>query len=359
MNYFGRFIIVFTALCLLLTLQPLQAADSNKPAKLFEDISEWHVILAGPWRHIQRNVKKDDRYPAQLTYPGTDGQTRTIAIQVSPRGITRRLEVCKFPPLKIHFDKQVVKGTQWRGNTSLKLVTYCQTGARFEQYYIKEYLAYRIYNLITPYSFRVKPLSVEYRDSGSKSKPVTRFSFLIEDIDEVANRNDLDKLTIGEVPYKQLDAVVSSYLSLFQYMIGNLDWAATSGPDKSRCCHNSRVIGQGKDIIPKYVVPYDFDFSGLVNAPYALPPDGLRVRKVTQRLYRGFCVHNDSLPLAVATFNEKKSAIMTLFRDDPHLDNRSRDRALKFLEGFYQVINNPKAFKHEIIDKCRGSRPRS
>ena len=180
---------------------------------------------------------------------------------------------------------------------------------------------------------------------------MTRFRFLIEDIDELAKRNDLDKLTIGEVPYKQRDAVLSSYLSLFQYMIGNLDWAATSGPDHNRSCHNTRHRCPVKAIIPKHVGPYDFDFSGLVNAPYAVPPDGLRVRKVTQRLYRGFFVHNDSLPLSVATFNEKKSAIMTLFRDDPHLDNRSRDSAIKFLEGFYKVINNPKAFKHEIIDK--------
>jgi len=338
---------------LLLLVQVSLAAEEKKPAKLFEDSSEWKVTLTGPWRKIQNNSSKDARYPAQLTYPGADGQEITVDIEVAPRALTRR-RICDFPPLKVYFDKEKMKGTELRGNKSLKLVTYCDLNRKYEQYYIKEFLVYRIYNLITDYSFRVKPLIVDYQEIGRKSKPVTRFSFLIEDADEVADHNDLEKLTVSKVPPGDLHPVETSYFSLFQYMIGNLDFAATGGPDKNKCCHNAKIIGKSIDETPKYVIPYDFDSTGLVNAHYAAPPDKLKVRNVRQRLYRGFCVQNHTLTQAAERFQEKKPEIMALFENDVHLSNSSRKRAISYLEDFYEVLDDPKRFKREITDKCRG-----
>ena len=312
------------------------------------------ITLSGPWRNIKKNVKKDALYPAKLTYKSADGQQHTIDVEVAPRGISRRLDVCKFPPLKIHFDKKKVKGTEFRGNKSLKLVTYCQANHKYEQYYIKEFLVYRIFNLITEFSFRVKPLMVEYRDSVKTGDSIVRFGFLIEDIDDVAKRNDMKKLTIPVVPINQLDPVLSSNFSLFQYLIGNLDWAATGGPSKDRCCHNSRLIGKGANVNPKYGIPYDFDSSGLVNAHYATPPDGLRVRNVRQRLFRGLCRHNDTLAQSAELFREKKADIIALFKNNPHLTDKTRDKSIAYIEEFYAVLNDPKRYKKELTDKCRG-----
>jgi hypothetical protein len=349
-----RIAIFFILISLLLINSYSFAAESNKPPKLFSDATEMKVTLEGPWSTIKKNLKKDAMYPVQLTYTGADGKQHTIDAEVAPRGITRRLRVCKFPPLKIHFDKEKMKGTEFRGNKSLKLVTYCQTQSKYEQYYVKEFLAYRIYNLITEYSFRVRPMMIEYKDSEKSGDSITRFSFLIEDVDDVAKRHDLQKLTIPNVPFKQLDPVVSSNFSLFQYLIGNVDWAATSGPDKNRCCHNSRLIGAGEDVNPKYGVPYDFDSSGLVNAHYASPPDGLNLRNIRQRLYRGICFHNDALPQATELFREKKADILALFENNPHLTDKTRKNSIKYIEDFYDVINDPKRFKREITGKCRG-----
>jgi len=341
----------------LLLITPLSFADSEaEPPKLFSDASEMEVTLLGPWNKIQKNVKKDARYPVQLTYKGADGQQHTIDAEVSPRGVTRRLRVCKFPPLKIHFDKKKLKGTEIGGNKSLKLVTYCHTNRKYEQYYVKEFLVYQIYNLITEYSFRAKPMMIEYRDSERRGDSITRFGFLIEDVDDVAKRNDLQELDIAQVPYKQLDGVTGSYFSLFQYLIGNLDWAATDGPKDDSCCHNSKLIGAGEDIEPKFSIPYDFDASGLVNAHYAAPPDGLKIRNVRQRLYRGFCAYNDSLPQATGLFREKKTDIMALFETNPHLTDKNSNKAIRYIEGFYKVLDDPKRFEKEITGKCRGSR---
>lgn len=330
------------------------AAEDTKPAKLFNETAEMNVTLTGPWHKIRRNVKKDKLYPIQITYAAADGKRHTIEAKAAPRGISRRLDVCTFPPLKIHFDKSKLKNTPFRGNNSLKLVTYCQTNSKYEQYYITEYLVYRIYNLITDYSFRVRPMIVEYSDSERSGKVIRRFSFFIEDVDEVAKRNNLKKLSVARVHYKQLDPLTSSQFSLFQLMIGNLDWAATSGPEKDSCCHNSRLIGTGNGATPKYGIPYDFDSSGLVNTHYAVPPDGLKVRNIRQRLYRGFCVFNDSLPQAAKQFNDKKTDILALFKNNPHLNKRSRESAVSYIEGFYEILNEPKLFKQEITDKCRG-----
>ena len=153
----------YCAIVLLISISlamPLAAKDA-KPPKIFDNPDEMQVTLSGPWQTIKRNLKKDAMYPVQLTYTGADGQQHTIDAEVAPRGITRRLRVCKFPPLKIHFDKKEMKGTEFRGNKSLKLVTYCKVQEKYEQYYIKEFLIYRMYNLLTVYSFRVQPMMIE------------------------------------------------------------------------------------------------------------------------------------------------------------------------------------------------------
>lgn len=347
------FIILISSL---LINSPSFAAKGDKPPKLFSNNTEMAITLSGPWRSIQRNIKEDKKYPAQITYTTADGQQSTFDVEVAPRGLTRRFKTCKFPPLKIHFDKEKMKGTEWRGNKSLKLVTYCHLNKKYGQYNSTEYLAYRIYNLITEFSFRVQPLMIEYVDSEGKNDTVTRFSFLIEDADEVADRHDMEKLTIGTVPHTKLDAVETSNVALFQYMIGNLDWAATGGPDKDKCCHNAKIIAPDMGSVPKYAVPYDFDSSGIVNAHYAAPPATLRVRNVRQRLFRGFCVHNATLAQAVERFQNKKPEILALFNQDPNLTDKTRTSTLKYIEEFYKVIDDPKKFEKNITDKCRGSK---
>lgn len=329
------------------------AADKTKPPKIFSNYDELQVTLTGPWRSIMRNKKRDDTYPAIFSYTGADGAKHDIDVVITLRGITRR-QVCDFPPLKLNFDKDAVKDTILRGNKSLKLVTYCDTNAKYEQYYIKEFLAYRMYNQITDFSYRARPLMVDYRDSERDGESVKRFSFIIEDTDELAERNQVEKLKVARIPYTDLDPVTTTRLSLFQYMIGNLDWAVTDGPKEEDCCHNSRLLGKGIDVDPKYAVPYDFDSSGLVNAHYAAPPDGLRVRSVRTRLYRGFCVFNDEMPHTVALFQQKKADIMALIQDNPHLTDRMREGALDYIEAFYGIIDDPKKLEKNITDKCRG-----
>jgi hypothetical protein len=300
-----RLSVVLLALVL---VAPLMAQEINKPPRLFSDNDEMNVTFSGPWRSIRNNIKKDALYPAQLTY-------------------------------------------EFRGNKSLKLVTYCNTRSKYEQYYIKEFLVYRIYNLITGFSFRVRPLFVEYKDSQSSKFSTSRFSFLIEDLD----RNNINKLTIPQIKYKTLDPVEISKFSLFQFMVGNVDFSSVNGPEGDRCCHNTKLIGAHDTQVPRYSIPYDFDSTGLVDAHYAYPPEALKLRNIRQRKYRGFCFANDQLPDTIALFNQKKPAILGLFKNDVRLNDNNRRKAIKYIEAFYKIINDPRELKAKIIDQCRGS----
>lgn len=349
-------LIVFIFASVLLATPVATFAEDQKPPRLFEETSEMQVTLTGPWRRIGKNVKKDRLYPATLSWSDRHGVQQTINVEVAPRGISRRLRTCDFPPLKIHFNKEQAKGTEFRGNGSLKLVTYCDINTRYQQYYVKEFLAYRIYNLVTDMSFRVRPMMIDYKDS-ERNHSITRFGFMIEDLDDVARRNDLQKLDIPKTSYQSLDPAEINKLSLFQFMIGNVDYAAYDGPEQDECCHNTKLIGSGDDEVPKYSIPYDFDSSGLVDAHYAAPPVALKLRNIRQRLYRGFCFAGDQMPQTVTLFNEKRPEILALFRNDPHLDDKSRKKALNYVEEFYEIVNDPKQFKKQITDKCRGVAP--
>ena len=134
-----------------------------------------------------------------------------------------------------------------------------------------EYSAYRLYNQLTPASHRVRLATIDY--VGSDNRPLTtRIGFFLEDIDDVAARNGMRRAATGErIGSSQLSSADAARLAMFEYMISNLDWSMRAGPPGDRCCHNSRLLGRAGAAINLFPVPYDFDFSGLVSAPYAAP----------------------------------------------------------------------------------------
>jgi hypothetical protein len=346
------------ALCLSLiiggALAPATHAqeDAPKPAKIFTDDRVISARVEGPWKTIMRNKEEDTTWEGVFRYTESDGRDIAIPIEITTRGLTRK-RVCDFPPLRFKFDKEAAKGTAFRGAGNLKLVTHCLFPSKYEQYIIKEYLAYRLYNEVTEKSYRVQGLDLAYATDADDGSPIERFGFLIEDPDDVAKRNDVEKLSINDIQPSRLDPLETSRFMLFQYLIANLDWSALGGP-KDACCHNARLIGKSPEANMLAAIPYDLDSSGLVNAHYAAPPAGLKVRSVTQRLYRGFCAHNDSVAPALEEFRALQPEFNALLENEPRLDKGNRKRSLKFIGDFYEELETPKDVQRELIDNCRG-----
>ena len=368
LNLIRFFAISLLSLIVLLpSVAAQQEGGGSTPEKLFDSVDILEISMTAPWHELVGDKNFTGSYPASLSYTDDSGNEVSIDLTVERRGLTRQ-RVCKIPPIKLRFVKGAAKGTMFRGQKSLKMVTHCQKDSDYQQYYILEMLAYRMYNLLTDYSFRVRPLTVTYFQADAKESsssfsffkketsagPV--FAFLIEDDKDVANRFDLNKLNVPRIKPSQLDTGESALLGLFQYMIGNVDWAATVGPQPDECCHNVKLIGpeptRPGDTI--YAVPYDFDSSGLVDASYATPNEGLPIRQVTQRLYRGFCVSNPGLEEARQTILEKEQDIYGLVKAESRLKAGRQKKALKYLDGFFKIMKDDKKFRREIVEECRG-----
>jgi hypothetical protein len=334
-----------------------EAEGPPKPAKLFDREDTLQVTIRAPWRNIERDKKNQDPYPATIEYTDELGNAVSLPLTVARRGVKRQ-ELCDFPPIKLRFEKEDVKGTTFRGQKSIKMVTHCDTGSVYEQYYIVEMLIYQMYQQLTDYSFRVRPLSVVYYDSERDKADDPRFAFLIEDDSDVAKRHDLKKLEIPRIKHTRLEPELTGKMGLFQYMIGNVDWAALRGPDPDECCHNVKLAAPepltDSDWI--YPIPYDFDSAGLVDAKYAAPPEGLPIRNVTQRLYRGYCIHNDQVEAARPLFLQKKEKILGLITSEERLFSKNQKSTTKYLEEFYEIIEDDKDFQKDILDECRGKK---
>ncbi len=146
-----------------------------------------------------------------------------------------------------------------------------------------------------------------------------------------------------------------SLVTLFQNKVGNLDYSVLKGEGEEDCCHNAKMLGaEGQRHTP---VPYDFDFSGIIGARYAVPPDGIAVQNVRTRLYRGFCKPDKvSLDDARATIQSHKEALYALLESDPLLSDRARKKSLKYLDTYYKISETDKTFERSVTKKCRGKK---
>jgi len=213
---------------LLLAAHAAQVTAGEKSVGLFATAATLPLTITAPWREFARNKTAKASYPGTLEYIDESGAKHAVPLLVAPRG-HNRLKVCKFAPIKLVFDKEAVRDTPFRGSKSLKLVTRCADDEQSEQYIVKEMLAYRIYNLVTERSFRARPLAVTYVDSAEGSSDSPHFAYLLEDDSELARRNNLEKIEVTTLPMAQLDPLEASRVSLFEYLIGNTDFALLVG----------------------------------------------------------------------------------------------------------------------------------
>jgi hypothetical protein len=319
---------------------PVAAADGPKPLFAGDDVLS--LTLAGPLDTISRN---NGAKPVSAVLKVNGAAPETLPVSLSARGITRRREeICSFPPLRVEFTQKPGPSSIFKGQKRLKLVTHCQRTEDYQQYLLLEYTAYRLYRALTPESFNVRLAKIDYARTDGHVV-ITRLGFFIEDVNDVARRNGLERLRgVRRISVSQLDAAAAARFAVFEYMISNLDWAMTAGPAGEDCCHNSRLIGPAgvtgasTGLIP---VPYDFDETGLVDVPYAAPPDGINVANVKQRRYRGFCAHNEQVEAFLTQISTRRDALLAILDETSELTGRTRRNAANYLGDFFEEAGSP------------------
>jgi len=322
---------------------------------LFESDEMLELTIEAPLRTIFREREQEsDYHDAMLRYQGIDGAEVVLDIELKTRGKFRlERSTCNFPPLRVNIKTSQAENTVFSGEDKLKLVTHCQNGrSEYEQYVLQEYLVYKIYNLLSDMSFRVRLASVTYVDTDDDNETLTRFGFFIEDEDNVALRSGWDALAVLQVPPDVYDQTELNLVEVFEYLIGNTDWDAfRNAPDEDACCHNVKVVG---DMLgPVFPIPYDFDFAGIVNARYATPDPSLRLRNVRERQYRGICRPREEIDETLRVFMDSKDAIYSLYRNQVGLEERTLEKSLEYLDEFYEIIEDPGKVRSRIERDCR------
>jgi hypothetical protein len=343
----------FTILLALFLVSPIQAADdSKKTAPLFASNDLLEVTIRGPFSTIMRVRSRDEDSPGTLTYHDPEAGDVTVELGIRTRGRFRhKEEVCPFAPLRLNFKKSSRKGTLFAGSNKLKLVTHCRNGSTpNSQALLKEHLAYRIFNQVTDNSYRVRLMRVTYVDSDRKDRKRTYFAFLIEHREQVAKRIGFAVNSMEAAEIKLLDPVQTNLGSVFQYMIANTDFSPIRAAAGEPCCHNNVLFGDQNGAI--LGIPYDFDMSGIVNAPYAVPNPRFGLRNVRERLYRGRCVNNEYVNASTQAFIAQKQAIFDLITNNEHFDKGTRKKTTRFVNDFYTTIEDPKKMQASLIKKC-------
>ena len=314
------------------------------PEKGLFDVDElFEISLKGNTRELLNDRSEKPRYHSiTLSYKKNDGAEISIPVQMKTRGHFRKLkENCTYPPLLINFSPNSPHSTSvFKEQSKLKLVMPCAG----DDYVVREWLAYKIYNLVTPQSFRVRLVKVKLEDSKNKKSINPFYGLLLEEEQQMAERNKAT-LTDQKIRPQQTRQDAFLRLAVFEYLIGNTDWSV-------EYLQNIKLIKTDPSLLA-VAVPYDFDHSGMVNAPYAYPAEELRLKSVVERRYRGYCVTDLKIfEPAIALYNKFKKDIYDLYTSCTYLDTKSLKGATKFLDGFYETINNQKIWQKEFAYPC-------
>ena len=310
---------------------------------LFDSDEVLQISLKGNMRELFKDRSDDPKkYPLTLSYSKDENNEISIPVEIKTRGHFRRLKGnCSYPPLLIQFLKDgPQRSTVFKEQARLKLVMPCMG----DQYLIREWLLYEIYNLVTPKSFRARLVKIKLEDDRNK-KPVAPFyGILLEEEKQMAKRNKLISVAAKLKP-EQLQADAFVTMAVFEYLIGNTDWSV-------QYLQNIKLMAKDSNAVP-YAVPYDFDHAGMVNTPYAQPAEALQMQSVRERRYRGYCIQNQKIfEPVIAQYNRLKKDIYSLYTGCALLDAKYIKSTTQYLDEFYATINNAKAWKKEFGYPC-------
>lgn len=318
----------------------LQQADKKIKNTLFQNDTIIPFVLNGNIRELFNDRSEEPAYHnMKLIFQKETGVWDTSDIEMRTRGHFRKLN-CTYPPLLINFKDDNPFTRKFGKTGKLKLVMPCKD----ESYVIREWLVYKLYNIITPYSLQAILVQLKMNDTKKgKSYPAMN-GILLENEKQMAERNQQKIINQKKNP-ELVEQQNFLRMAVFQYLIGNTDWSIQ---------YLQNIILMAADSTSKpLAVAYDFDHSGMVSAPYAYPAEDLKMSSVVERRYRGYCITDLTVYRPVIEeYNLHKTKIYSLYNNCKLIDSKYKNFIVKYLDDFYKTINNPALFKKEFLYPC-------
>lgn len=315
-----------------------------EPPPIFQAAKPIEVSLYGPFSQLRKDRQVETQYRnGYIMYKGDSGDVR-VPVRLRTRGIWRKKN-CDIPPLLVNFPKDSAKKTLFAKNDRLRLTMHCKDNDDYEQYVLQEYNIYRVQRLLTKYSYDVRLARVTYIDSEKKDTVTTRWGFFQEQDDAFTERVGASLVTTQGAGPGDLNPYESAFFGVWQYFVANSDFSI-------RALHNVVLVFKDDEHIP---VARDFDWSGAVNARYAVPNPILKIRSVTTRVMRGYCADPAEYDKVFALFKQNKDAMYALYKDElmgPLMKPNVVANTLKYYDEFFETINDPKRAKRYIVDEC-------
>jgi hypothetical protein len=336
------------------------AAGSGNPDPLFSDDSILDIRIVAPFKQIMKERPtngddSNDNHPqGTFSFVSADGSNVEFDVKIVTRGNNRRREdVCPFAPLRLDFKKDDLDDTLFDKQNKLKLVTHCDNGSKvYQQAVIKEYLAYRILNAMTDISFRVRLLRMTYVYSDRNNDEEVTYGFLIESKNRMAKRIGLEEQDLNAMSITLLDREYANLSSVYQYLIGNLDFSPVIGAAGETCCHNYALFSADRNTY--WSIPYDFDLTGFVEAPHHNLNPKYNLRNARQRLYHGFCYNQEYVPATLQKFRDRRADIEAVIAEQPELDKSARKRVDSYIKSFYKLLDKEDKLLKQFADDCLG-----
>lgn len=294
-----------------------------------------HITLYFDVHEFLRTKNDPRNFDGLLTVRLNDNDSITRVIKLKARGEMRR-NYCSFPPVMIKF-----------GDYRLKLVTHCNQSEMNENYVFKEYLAYKLFNLVTPYSFKTRLVHINYIDSENPRRSVTAYGFLIENDDDMASRNEAMIVDNDKLSQRHMNEENMARVAVFNYMIGNTDWSVTK-------LHNIKVLVPADTFTNKGIpVAYDFDYSGFVKTSYSAPSKNLPIKLVTERYYMGNCISEEEIKTVLEEFDKLRTDFIKTIDEFEYLSSGSKKKLEYYINGFFKEQRNRDYLLSEISKTCR------
>ena len=336
--------------------EPLDSAKlAKKKAEadaraLFKSQEPLVIKLVSDYKVVngERDSLKAKPAPGTLIIKDNSGAEKKIPVTLSARGHFRRQNRnCQFVPLTVDFPKDSAKNTIFEGMGKFKLGTHCRPTPEYENYVLREHVAYRVQNMLTDRSFRTRLAKVTYDDSVSGKSLGEHNALVFEGDDDVAARMGGQIVELPHALFDDVDANQINAVSVFEFFAGNTDWSMYA-------LHNIKLVRTADGtLLP---VAYDLDFTGLVDTKYAIPAMLYQqeLRSTKDRKYMGPCRTVEEISAVLGPYRDKQTDILALYDTFPGLDQGYVRNAKAFINDFYKTIKSPRDVKTNFVDACMG-----